>query len=390
MRRAVDQVGVPDHPGLALTAWAPVGADGKVAQAQAWLERVADQPVDPSYAHAFARWRDTFRGQGTEVFEKVVKTRLLVGHGLPAATDVGIALHRTWGVPVIPGSALKGLAAHYLEAVYGPEDPSVRPWEEDREAERRAFQGVMWDGKRIRRGPGAAYREIFGAPDAEEDREFRAHGHPAGAQAGGVRFHDALYVPGSAEENSPLRLDVITVHQKTYYGSLGKKWPSDYDNPNPVSFLSVRPGTRFLFALSGPNEALAVARRLLEEALSAWGIGGKTSSGYGRLEEPVGDTGVGVPSAGVQAPARHPTPRYRRGDRVRVTRVEGSTGKGAPRFVADDGLPGYFAAEEAPQLALGESMEVWVANVGAGTYTLMRRPPTSPAAGPRQGMRRKP
>jgi CRISPR-associated protein Cmr6 len=109
-------------------------------------------------------------------------------------------------------------------------------------------------------------------------------GEEGAARRGCVEFHDALYVPGSAG-HKPFARDVLTVHQKRYYDSRedSKEWPSDWDSPNPVGFLTVRPGTRFLLVLTGPGEWTGLAMTLLLEALAAWGIGGKTSTGYGRL-----------------------------------------------------------------------------------------------------------
>jgi len=184
------------------------------------------------------------------------------------------SVHHTWGVPMIPGSALKGLLAHYVDAMYGPENTDLPPWEQqDMERERVCYQGVTWHGRRVRRGPGEVYRALFGSPDADEDDAMRDRGIEAGAAAGRIVFHDAL--PGSAEGDRPFAADVLTVHQKGYYGSSGVAWPNDYDNPNPVGFLSVRPGARMLLALSGPPDWTRLAERLLTDALREWGVGGQ-------------------------------------------------------------------------------------------------------------------
>jgi hypothetical protein len=142
---------------------------------------------------------------------------------------------------------------------------------------------VTWHGQRIERGPGAVYRVLFGSPDARDDDAMRKHGFDAGASAGLITFHDALYVPGSIADDKPFAADVLTVHQKDYYNS-GGSWPNDYESPNPVAFLTVRPGVRLLVALSGPADWTELALRLLRDALEGWGVGGKTSAGYGRLE----------------------------------------------------------------------------------------------------------
>lgn len=282
-----DSIGreVPDHLGLAYDAWAPTDvADGKVSDdnRRPWLEKLADLAVSADYAVSFERWKASFSATGDRFAELTLASRLLIGHGNASATDVGLTVHHTWGVPVIPGSALKGLVAHYVDATYGPTEPGKKPWEQQGDERVRAdYQGVTWNHRRIERGPGAVYRALFGAPDAREDVTMRGNGFEAGAAAGLVTFHDALYVPGSLPDNKPFAPDILTVHQKGYYDSSGNTSPNDYDSPTPVSFLTVRPKCRLFLALSGPSEWTELAAQLLTDALTSWGVGGKTAAGYG-------------------------------------------------------------------------------------------------------------
>lgn len=379
MREVLRSLGMPDHLGLAYEAWAPIGAGGKVPDERRsdWLRGLADLQVPTDYAHAFARWRSSFQAPGDRVREVILASRLFVGHGNASATDVGLSVHRAWGVPVIPGSALKGLCAHYVDAVYGPENPDLLPWDQpENERERARYQGVTWRGRRIQRGPGEVYGALFGAPDADEDRDMRERGIEAGAAAGLVVFHDALYVPGSAEGDCPFAVDVLTVRQKRYYNSSGGSWSNDYDSPNPVAFLTGRPGVRMLLALSGPPDWTALAERLLVDALCEWGVGGKTSSGYGRLV-PAGQAATGR-AASAGSPRKGPEatrPKHQRGDRITVTRVDDPAGKGKVRFRAADGFLGHFAGEDPPQAGPGETVDVWVANVSPQGYTLTLRQP---------------
>lgn len=377
MREAARSLKTPDHLGLAYTSWAPTESDGKVPDSKRpqWLRELAHIRVSADYAHAFARWRSTFKADGDRVREVELVSRLLVGHGNASAADVGLAVHHTWGVPVIPGSALKGLLGHYVDALYGPESPDLPPWHQpESEAERVPYQGPVWRGSRIQRGPGDVYRSLFGAPDADEDREMRERGLGAGTAAGSVIFHDALYVPGSAKDERPYEVDVITVHQRSYYNSSGRDgWPNDYDLPNPVGFLTVRCGVRMLLALSGPPRWTELAERLLVDALREWGAGAKTSAGYGRFAPP-----EEVSSAKGPAPTpagSTPSPRHRVGDKVKVTRVETAPGKAKVKFRADDGFFGHFAGEDPPQASPGETIEAWIANVNPHAYTLTCRRP---------------
>ena len=339
--------GPPDHLGLAYEVWAPSGAtDGKVPDAGRadWLSNVALISIATDYRHAFARWEASFTGNEGRAFRLKATSRLLIGHGNASAVDVGLTVHRTWGVPMIPGSSVKGLLAHYVDSTYGPNDPNLAPWEQtDAERVRAEYQGVAGPEDRDRRGPGRIYRGLFGAPNTPSDEDMTERGFPAGAAAGRVCFYDALYIPGSLANDRPFAPDVLTVHQKAYYDNAGGTWPNDYDSPTPVAFLTVRPGAQFLFALSGPSAWVELAARLLQDALAAWGIGGKTSAGYGRFGDPS--------QAQAAADGRHPDVRGSRpagggrppktGDLVEVVLLEERTKKGGWRALHEPtGLSG--------------------------------------------------
>lgn len=285
---------VPDHAALAYERYAPIDEQGGIPDSQrsSWLEQLAQTPLPRGYPAAFKRWRGSLEDGRTRSSEVKLTGRLLIGHGNLSATEVGLTLHHTWGVPVVPGSALKGLTAHYVDAVYGPDSRGHHPFDlalTGEVAERARFQGITWREDRPGRpahGPGDVYRRIFGAPAAEDDHKFEG----AGETQGDVIFHDAWYVPpvvtaGNAASSLPLAQDVITVHQQSYYAAAGReRSPNDFDSPVPISFLTVKPGTPFLLAVSGPPALTELALHLLHAALEEWGVGGKTSSGYGRMQ----------------------------------------------------------------------------------------------------------
>jgi CRISPR-associated protein Cmr6 len=380
VRVALRGLGVPDCLGLAYDAWAPVQRDGKVPDKERpdWLGELARLPISPDYRSVFHRWRASFARSGDRTLEIELVSRLLVGHGNSTATGVGLTTQHTWGVPIIPGTALKGLLAHHVDAVYGPDDPVPAPWDRpDDERERARYQGVTWDdrGRRVVRGPGDAYRALFGAPEADHDGVCREHGIDAGTIRGAVVFHDATYVPGSANGDRPFAVDVLTVHQKSYYDNAGSVWPNDYDDPNPVGFLTVRPKVRFLLALSGPAEWTARAERLLLDVLGDWGVGAKTSSGYGRLVRYAPDSERAAGAARPGEDSAVAGPRYPRGARMVVTRVEDPKGRGRTQFQAQDGYAGHFIGEQPPSIEVGQTADVWVANVSGNGYTLTLKPP---------------
>jgi CRISPR-associated protein Cmr6 len=299
----------PDHVGLAYEVWAPTGSDGKIPddKSTGWLKCLAKTQVSKDYVHAFERWKMSLAAAPRlSCIELQLTSRLLVGHGNGSVTDVGLTVHRTWGTPVIPGSALKGVASHYMHAHYDNDD---------------------------------VCRLFFGTQEI----------------AGDIVFHDGMYVPGSAS-GSPYAIDVLTVHQKTYYDTQGDGWPNDYDNPNPVQFLTVRPGTRFLIALTGSPELTELAERVLLEALCEWGVGGKKSSGYGRLERPADAAGA------TRTLEEKSEPSHKPGERVIVTRVDDPRGKGRVWLQADDGFGGV-APQGCPLLEFGQTIEVEINNI---------------------------
>lgn len=193
------------------------------------------------YAQFFERWEQALASAGAQTRVGKVQGRMVVGLGTESVLENSVALHRTYGVPYIPGSALKGLVAAYA----------------------RKRLGAEW-------GKGSeAYEVAFGTTDA----------------AGYITFFDALYKPGSGFKNrngraQALWLDVMTVHHRNYYQGKDEP-PADWDNPTPISFLSATGS--YLLALAGPEEWVQATFKILELALKEEGIGAKTSSGYGRL-----------------------------------------------------------------------------------------------------------
>ncbi|HEX4960987.1 MAG TPA: type III-B CRISPR module RAMP protein Cmr6 [Thermoanaerobaculia bacterium] len=205
------------------------------------LLHVAHVPED--YRRFYQRWQKSIQTLEpcTRLAEATTLGRMVVGLGVESILETSITLHRTYGVPIIPGSALKGLAA--AAAHKHLEDPDWRKTKED---------GTM----------GPFHRILFGDT----------------ASSGYVTFHDALWIPEG--ERLLLDLDVMTVHHPDYYQGQGLP-PADWDNPTPVAFLSAR--GRFLLAVTGPEDWATAALDILKDALDQDGIGAKTAAGYGRM-----------------------------------------------------------------------------------------------------------
>jgi CRISPR-associated protein Cmr6 len=274
MRRAIVQLRnrrqSGQHPGLLLQRYLCSPATGQLGDPQerralllAAIQAAQDQQVRQLYQTAFQRWK-TALSRSALTTEVQTHGRLIVGLGSENVLETGITLHHTYGMPYIPGSALKGLAAHYCHQVWGASEARFRlpPPEEEKQ-----YREYLADPTKPK-PPDNFHRLLFGTTD----------------DSGCVVFHDAWFIPDS--DPQPLRLDVMTPHHLRWLD--GSVAPTDFDSPTPVPFLSVC--GRFLLALSwrGPDcpqarQWIELAMQLLRDALEHWGVGGKTSSGYGRL-----------------------------------------------------------------------------------------------------------
>ena len=203
------------------------------------------------YRRAYERWRQTT--SDAMRFRSVVlklETRLFIGLAGGGMLETGCAIGHSHGAPYIPGSSLKGVV----------------------NACARGRLGSTKEGQ-------AAYDELFGAP-ATEDR-------PAGL-SGLITFHDAWWVPGSADR--PLAPEIVTTHHPDYYRHEGRSTaegkstaPTDFDSPIPNAQVAVRGA--FLFVIEGPPGWLVLAEQMLIAVLNSRGAGAKTRTGYGLFDE---------------------------------------------------------------------------------------------------------
>lgn len=167
-------------------------------------------------------------------------SRLIVGLGTASPIETGITLHHTYGVPIIPGSALKGITAHYCQSVYAG-DADFQPG-------------------------GIVYNTIFGTTES----------------AGYVVFHDAF----PPADGAKLVEEVMTPHNTNYY--MGSGIPDGTESPIPVSYIAADGIFQFTLEITAEGddwmEWAMLAARLLGEALRDQGVGAKGCQGYGRFD----------------------------------------------------------------------------------------------------------
>ena len=203
--------------------------------------------------HAYQRWLNAVKAMHTTRFDARTDWRMVVGLGGETVLETDLSLHHVYGIPFIPGSALKGLTRAYVTG----------------EIEGHKSKEIDKDDADIQR--------IFGT---QKD-------------AGSVIFFDAMPLDGQCS----IELDIMNSHYPDYYGK--GDMPTNDQNPNPVTFLTVT-NTTFTFALAlrqslsekdtvekdTGKSHLELVQEWLLKALRDYGVGGKTSAGYGSLTVP--------------------------------------------------------------------------------------------------------
>lgn len=238
------------------------------------------------------------RGYKVQKFPMRADSRVIVGLGAESVLETSVRLHRVYGFPIIPASALKGVARSYALWQVASElgVPALAP--EDVEAREKARQLTpiqkleAYIGEPDERHrpqmlrdlqqdsvvpPLAVVRNMAFEVVENKVKPLRDAFGSIGS-AGKVIFFDAI--PANPA-NLKLDLDVMNPHYSDYYRG-GNIPPADYLNPVPVFFLAIAPGSEFLFAVASKEAGLATqAETWLQAGLTKMGVGAKTTSGYG-------------------------------------------------------------------------------------------------------------
>ena len=205
------------------------------------------------------------------------------GLGNEHPLENGFAFLNPYGLPYLPGSGIKGVLRQAARELASGDwgDP----------------QG--WSAEKIhlleRNGPPAIELSVI---DAFCGRE--TEGGDSDHVRGALSVWDALpQIPGDS-----LSVDIMTPHQSHYYQqrkdpkSGNSTSPHDSGAPNPISFLTLPPGTGFAFHVAcdaahlerlAPDLAHGQRWQTLltaafEHAFAWLGFGAKTAVGYGAME----------------------------------------------------------------------------------------------------------
>jgi len=273
-----------------------------------WTIQFANKvPTSSHLKEARSLWRKTLR----QIYPSVSFVRATLSKraaiGLANASpweNSGWAFHHVYGVPMIPGDSLKGLMRHYLE-------------EELRDSKGEALlNGLGFSGGDAAKYLAALSLFVPGQFSAQ-DLANLLFGKPGSDGAEGLLAVYDAWPEAPDGGGGWFALDVVTSHHRDYYtsGYGENSKASDKDQPNPVHFLTLRPGLIFHIALAPTavaqrqaallhknaeatgetTEAAAkkpsdfiqaiveVGKALCLKALAEWGVGAKTGTGYGRM-----------------------------------------------------------------------------------------------------------
>ncbi len=184
--------------------------------------------------------------------------RLIINQAGGILENAGLSLHPYFNDPIIPGSAVKGVARH--AAWY--------EWNEETDPAKK---------EQIARD----IATLFGFPTGDKSLDsFLGKLGFSDAAAGAIAF-----LPAIPDNKPSLVTNITNSHHSKYYSG---KTPVALDNeePNPQFFPAVDADAIFRFTLIPlkPGANLDAAQRWLLTALTLHGAGAKTAAGYGWFE----------------------------------------------------------------------------------------------------------
>ncbi|MGC9081176.1 type III-B CRISPR module RAMP protein Cmr6 [Sulfurihydrogenibium sp.] len=195
-----------------------------------------------------------------ETFSLTTKSRLIVGLGTTSVLEVSIRLHHIYGIPYIPSSAIKGILRAY-----------------------NILKIVNFDMNQYKK----VEEEIESIKEVEKKDLNKLNQKEIIVKLfGNQNFQGELIVLDAYPENCQVfEKDIINVHFKDYYQD--KKAPQENHQLTPITFLTLKKGTKFNFYFKNSDLYKSLTKRDLKEDLKEatkyLGLGAKSSLGYGVL-----------------------------------------------------------------------------------------------------------
>jgi len=243
--------------------------------------------------------------------EKCLKTasRLVVGLGAGHVLETSLTLHHIFGIPYIPASALKGVVrmVSFWKIVENNKNNV-----EDIEKYIKELQEQLYDKElsNTDKDKILEHKLLFGTqnfkgllvfldayPEIQDNKNNQNQNNNTNQKDEGI-----------------FELDVMTPHYQGYYTK--NQVPGDWENPNPIVFLTVRKGITFCFNVlfdkyraekiledkdfpqnakdiienwgkKGYSNLSSDVKGWLKDALTEFGIGAKTRLGYGIFDQTI-------------------------------------------------------------------------------------------------------
>jgi CRISPR type III-B/RAMP module RAMP protein Cmr6 len=273
--------------------------DAHVAEKMATIARVdgALAKVGNDNARRFLADLDkSFKGM-VVTFEATLGARMMVNLAGGVVENAGIALDRCFGLPLIPGSAVKGITR--VQALW-----EIREAKGDEKLSLLRLAMLLFG---------------YGVHDLRGDLGWAGGAREAQAIADEIGAQDfkgcACFLPAYPTTPATLVVDMVNPHYPSYYSGRSPR-AEDNENPIPNYFPAVETGSTFGFAAllnRVPNlpsttvaGLLAQVKQWLERAVTRKGVGAKTAAGYGWFE--LGRKETALPSASASPSAAPTTP----------------------------------------------------------------------------------
>src|SRR2546422_9089524 len=105
---------------LILDKYIPAGVLGTSQGKSEWLKRLEpNSRIDVVFTqYAYSRWHAMMSAMNATLFNATLDWRMVIGLGGETVLETDITLHHLYGIPFIPGSALKGLTRAYVSEEY--------------------------------------------------------------------------------------------------------------------------------------------------------------------------------------------------------------------------------------------------------------------------------
>ncbi len=209
----------------------------------------------------------------SESFEMISDWRLVVGLGAHHPYETSMTLEHLYGVPIIPGSSLKGVFRAYC--IYKAVNMDISKVDNvDKEIEEMEEKKILEIFKN--------FKDNGWDSLSETEKILILVGNQS--YAWNLIFLDAVPV-----EKLKFKKDIMTPHFANYYS--GKSYPNDTESPVPIQFLTIEHAKfRFSYILDKKrlirdiDKIKNYVKTNLKEALELFGVGAKTLIGYGHFK----------------------------------------------------------------------------------------------------------